>query len=64
MKDAVGLITGVSAGIGCETAIPLGEKGGKVGIHYNTTREGVEIAARKIRERGGTAEAQVRSWGG
>ena len=56
MKDSVALITGASTGIGCETAILLGEKGVKVGIHYNTTREGAETAARKIRERGGTAE--------
>jgi 3-oxoacyl-[acyl-carrier protein] reductase len=56
MKDSVALITGASTGIGHETAVLLGQKGAKVGIHYNKSREGAEAAARKIREMGGMAE--------
>jgi len=56
MNGRVALVTGASTGIGHETAVLLGQKGVKVAVHYNRTREGAEEALRKIRETGGVGE--------
>jgi thioester reductase-like protein len=50
------VITGASSGIGLETALKVGEAGGKV-ILVARTREKLEEVAERIRQRGGEAYA-------
>jgi thioester reductase-like protein len=50
------VITGASSGIGLETALKVGEAGGKV-ILVARTREKLEEVAEQIRQRGGEAHA-------
>jgi NAD(P)-dependent dehydrogenase (short-subunit alcohol dehydrogenase family) len=54
VKDKRILITGASSGIGLETALKVGEAGGRV-ILVSRTREKLEEVSDQVEERGGTA---------
>jgi short-subunit dehydrogenase/thioester reductase-like protein len=56
VSGKVVVITGASSGIGLETALAVGEAGGKV-ILVARTREKLEEVAKKITDRGGEAYA-------
>lgn len=50
------LITGASNGIGAETALALGSRGGFTLIHYNKARENAEAVLDQVRAAGGQGE--------
>jgi 3-oxoacyl-[acyl-carrier protein] reductase len=56
LANRVVLVTGGSRGIGAEVAVKAGAQGATVAIHYNSSPEGAERTARRVREAGGTAE--------
>ena len=55
------LVTGASRGIGRYTAQRLARDGARVGVHYNSSKDGAERTAARVRElvleRAGTAES-------
>lgn len=58
VKDKVVVITGASSGIGLETALKVGEAGGKV-ILIARTQEKLDEVVKRIEERGGEAHAHA-----
>ena len=50
------LVTGSSRGIGAEIAAKAGAHGATVAVHYNTSPEGADRTARRVRDAGGQAE--------
>jgi 3-oxoacyl-[acyl-carrier protein] reductase len=60
MADALAgrviLVTGSSRGIGAEIAAKAGAQGATVAVHYNTSPDGADRTASRVREAGGQAE--------
>ena len=56
LADRVVLVTGSSRGIGAEIAVKAGAQGATVAVHYNTSVEGADTTADRVRDAGGQAE--------
>jgi 3-oxoacyl-[acyl-carrier protein] reductase len=55
LKGKVVLITGASTGIGAAAARAFGQSGGRVAVHYNSSRREAEQVARAVETAGGEA---------
>ncbi len=59
------LVTGAGTGFGAELAVRAAREGAQVAVHYNSSRQGAEDTATRIRALGGRAElvqANIVSW--
>lgn len=59
------LVTGAGTGFGSAIAFRAAQEGGRVGVHYNRSREGAEATAERVRGIGGEAtlfQADISSW--
>jgi 3-oxoacyl-[acyl-carrier protein] reductase len=55
--EGVALITGSGAGLGRACALTLGQRGARVAVHYQKSREGAEATVSALREAGCDADA-------
>lgn len=53
----VALVTGAGTGLGRAIALTLGQRGARVAVHYQKSREGAEAVAAALRQGGTQAEA-------
>jgi 3-oxoacyl-[acyl-carrier protein] reductase len=49
------LVTGAGTGFGAEIAVRAAQEGARVGVHYNSSKDGAERTAERIRDAGGHA---------
>lgn len=59
------LVTGAGTGFGAEIAFRAAQEGARVGVHYNSSKDGAEDTAERIRAIGGEAfvvQADISSW--
>lgn len=59
------LVTGAGTGFGSALAVRAAQEGARVGVHYNSSRQGAEATADRVREAGGEAavfQADISSW--
>lgn len=59
------LVTGAGTGFGAEIAFRAAQEGARVGIHYNSSKDGAEHTAERIRSIGGEAfvvQADISTW--
>ena len=56
LKGRVALVTGAGRRVGRDIALALGERGMRVAVHFNSSREGADETARAIEGSGGEAE--------
>jgi 3-oxoacyl-[acyl-carrier protein] reductase len=59
------LVTGAGTGFGSAIAFRAAQEGARVGIHYNSSREGAEATAERVRSIGGEAavfQCDISSW--
>ena len=50
--QGVALVTGAGAGLGRACALALGQRGARVAVHYQKSREGAESVAAALAESG------------
>jgi NAD(P)-dependent dehydrogenase (short-subunit alcohol dehydrogenase family) len=59
------LVTGAGTGFGAEIAVRAAQEGARVGVHYNSSKQGAERTAERVREAGAEAfvvQADIGSW--
>ncbi|MBO2448590.1 SDR family oxidoreductase [Actinomadura barringtoniae] len=59
------LVTGAGTGFGAEIAVRAAREGARVGVHYNSSKQGAERTAQRVQDAGGEAfvvQADISSW--
>ncbi|MFI0350068.1 SDR family NAD(P)-dependent oxidoreductase [Actinomadura sp. 9N407] len=59
------LVTGAGTGFGAEIAVRAAQEGARVGVHYNSSKQGAERTAERVRAAGAEAfvvQADISSW--